>query len=134
MRAARLVRRGRRLAATLMVDAGTLKRVNPQSEWTTDPTTGVVTPTNATIYTGKGRIQTNDPYESRPEAAEHVTVTARDVLQLPMSVLGVKVGDVWTTTESELDPDQVGRVWRIVGPSRKTHQTMRRFYVEEIVQ
>lgn len=112
-----------------MVDACTIKR---PSGTTTNPD-GTTETTYAPVYSGKCRIQTNDPYESRPEAGEHVSTVLRDVLQVPMSVTGVQTGDYVTVTASELDPDLVGRVWRVAGPSRKTHQTMRRFYVSEVV-
>lgn len=113
-----------------MVDACTITRV---TDTVTNPD-GTVTKTTETVYTGKCRIQTYDPYESRPEVADVQVTLRRDVLQIPMSVTGITTGDEVQVTASQLDPDLVGRRWRIAGPSRKTHQTMRRMYIEEDTQ
>jgi len=127
-RAERVVLRGRRRAEALMIDACTIRRVTGT---TTDPDGNVMT-TFADIYAGKCRIQTNDPYEQRPEAGEHSFTVLRDILQVPMSVTGVNPDDVVQVTASQLDPDLVGRTWSVAGPSRKTHQTMRRYFITEV--
>jgi len=127
MSAAAVTLRGRRMAEAQMVDACTIKRPTG----TTTDADGKAHTTFSPVYSGKCRIQTNDPYESRPEVGEHVSTVLRDVLQVPMSVVGVQAGDVVVVTASALDPDLVGREWRVAGPSRKTHQTMRRFYIAE---
>lgn len=113
-----------------MVDECTISRVTG----TVDESDGSVTKTTTTVYSGKCRIQTYDPYEKRSGVADVETTLRRDVLQVPMSVTGLTTGDEVTVTASELDEDLVGRVWRIAGPSRKTHSTMRRMYIEEVTQ
>lgn len=112
-----------------MADTCTIRRVTGQ---TTDED-GNVTPTYDVLYTGRCRVQTRDPYESKPEAGDHQSVVLRDVVMVPVSVTGITSGDLVETTASALDPDLVGRRWRIAGPSRKTHMTQRRFYAQEDV-
>lgn len=124
----RVLLRGRRRAEALMVDSCRVRRVTGT---TTNPD-GTTSTTYDPIYTGKCRIQTTDPYESRPEAGEHSFTVVRYILQLPMSVLAVRVEDIVDEVVSELDPDLTDRTWRIAGPSSKTHQTMRRFFMTEV--
>ena len=119
---------GRRAAEELMVDTCRIRRVTGT---TTNPD-GTVSATYEPVHAGKCRIQTRDPYEQRPEAGEHSFTVVRDILQLPMSVTSVQVGDVVDQVVSALDPDLSGREWRVAGPSRKTHQTMRRFFISEV--
>jgi hypothetical protein len=119
---------GRAAAESLMVDSCRVRRVTG----TTTLPDGTTETAYEDVYAGKCRIQTNDPYESRPEAGEHSFTVLRDILQVPMSVVGVRVDDVVDSVVSALDPDLAGRTWRVAGPSRKTHQTMRRFYIAEV--
>lgn len=111
-----------------MIDTCRIRRVTGRA---TDPNSGEVTATYEPVYAGKCRIQTNDPYEQRPQAGEHSFTVVRDILQVPMSVTGVRVGDVVDQVVSRLDPDLADRTWRVAGTSRKTHQTMRRFFITE---
>ncbi|TDE02838.1 DUF6093 family protein [Jiangella asiatica] len=136
-RAERVLMRGRRRAEALMIDSCRIRRPTGR---TTGPD-GVVTTTYDLIYPlpgaqppvdGRCRIQTNDPYEQRPEAGEHSFTVVRDILQLPMAVVVVRVDDVVDQVVSEMDPALAGRIWRVAAPSRKTHQTMRRFYIAEV--
>lgn len=119
---------GRRAAEELMIDTCRIRRVTGTA---TDPGSGEVITTYEPVYAGKCRVQTRDPYEQRPEAGEHAFTVVRDILQLPMSVVGVQVNDVVDQVVSQLDPDLADRTWRVAGPSRKTHQTMRRFFITE---
>jgi hypothetical protein len=125
--AARLTLRGRRAAEALMVDTCRITNVTG----TVDNPDGSVTKTTETIYEGKCRLQTFDPYERTPQSTEVELTIRRDVLQLPMSATGISTGHKVEYLTSALDPDLPGRTFRITGPARKTHQTMRRMYVEE---
>jgi hypothetical protein len=89
--------RGRLAAEALMVDACTIQRVTGSS---TNDTTGVVTPTYSTIYTGKCRVQ--QPFRSRnpTTSAEARCGLQRLVLQVPMSVTGIASDDLVTITAS----------------------------------
>ncbi|PSK96696.1 hypothetical protein CLV30_12578 [Haloactinopolyspora alba] len=126
--AERVLRRGRRRAEALMIDTCRVRRVTGT---VTNPD-GTTSTTYNEIYAGACRIQTSDPYESRPEAGEYSFTVVRSVLQVPMSVTGIEVGDIVDVTASQLDPDLIGRVWRVAGPSTKSHQTMRRYFITEV--
>ena len=96
---------------------------------------GEVTKTTETVYTGRARLQTYDPYERKVPVADAETTIRRDVLQLPIAgTEDVRTGDRVEFTASTLDSSLVGRVFRVAGPSRKTHQTQRKIYVEEVTQ
>lgn len=124
MSALSAVLRGRALAESLMVDACTITRRDGTS--TTNPTTGAVTPNVTTVYTGKCRVQNRAPRTQDPAAGEAVWVEHLLELQLPMSVTGVRTGDVATITASVLDPDLAGRRLRVSVPVHKSHATARR--------
>lgn len=123
--------RGRAAAESLMVDTCTITRTTGES---TNDDTGVVTLTTSAIYTGRCRIQQSqlgaDSTPADPGEA-YVRLVAFE-LQLPMSVTGLRVGDVATITASALDPDLVGRAFNILGLAHKTHATARRLQVQEV--
>lgn len=123
--------RGRLAAESLMVDTCTVTRVATES---TNEDTGVVTPTTTTVYTGKCRVQQSqlgaDSVPSDPGEV-YVRLVAFE-MQLPMSVVGLRVGDFITITASALDPDLVGRSFNVLGLAHKTHMTARRLQVQEI--
>lgn len=123
--------RGRAAAESLMVDTCTVTRLAGE---VTNEDTGVVTPTTSTVYTGRCRVQQSqlgaDSTPADPGEA-YVRVVAFEV-QLPMSVVGVRVQDVITITASPLDPDLVGRAFNVLGLAHKTHATARRIQVQEV--
>lgn len=123
--------RGRAAAESLMVDTCTITRTTGEA---TDEDTGVVTPTTADVYAGKCRVQQSqlgaDSTPADPGEA-YVRLVAFE-LQIPMSVEGLRVGDVATITASALDPDLVGRAFNVLGLAHKTHATARRLQVQEI--
>ena len=129
MSAASVLVRGRQAAEALMVDACTITRVTGQ---TTNTQTAAITPTTATVYTGKCRLQQQGRM-SRPTtvAEEYVFQTQRE-LQLPMSVTGVRINDIVTVTASALDPDSAGRTYWVRELFDKTHGTSRRIGIEEV--
>lgn len=129
--AERLVRRGRLLAESLMVDECTITKVTGA----TDNADGTVTKTTETVYSGKCRLQTYDPYERQAPVGEVEVTIRRDVLLLPVGgTENVTTGHEVTFTSAALDSSIVDRVFRVAGPSRKTHQTQRKLYVEEVTQ
>lgn len=131
MRALRLVHSGRRQAEALMLDTCTIRPITGQ---TTDPDTGVVTPTlGAAVYTGKCKIQTQKPFPSTPDAGEHLWTVGPLYLHLP--VVGseqVATGQEAVITASVGDQANVGRVFRIKSGDRKTYATAFRPLVEEV--
>lgn len=114
---------GRRLAESLMVDTCHVRR---QTGEQVDPDTGAVTPTYSDVYRGMCRIQRRSHSVESQQAGEQLLQVVEPELQVPTSVTDVRDGDEVSLTES-LDPELVGPVWRVAGPARETHNTMRRF-------
>jgi Family of unknown function (DUF6093) len=129
MSATSAVLAGRRQAEALMVDSCTIKRVTGTS---TDDTTGVVTPTYTTIYTGKCKLQA-------PGAGGRRTVAEASVvdapLQLHLPIVGsedVRVDDVATINASLLDAGNLGRTFHVSGLAQGSLKTARRLPVTEV--
>ncbi len=122
MSRASVLARGRAAATAGMVDACTITRVTGH---TTDPDTGVQTPTTATVYTGACRVQQRTPGGARP-------ADAGMELQLPNSATGIAVGDTAVITASVNDGDLLGREFRVRELAHKSEATARRIGVEEV--
>lgn len=130
MSAASALARARAAAQALMVDTCTIQH---QTGTTTDPLTGVVTPTWTTVYTGRCRVQQTLAQGSRVEAGEIEPVVLRLEVQLPVvGSEGVERGDLVTVTASVHDVDLVGRAFRVRDLHHKTHATSRRVQCEEV--
>lgn len=115
---------GRAAAEALMVDECTIRRATGTS--TTDQVTGTVTDVTELVYSGKCRMQSRALADRTAEAGEaHYTLSQYE-LQIPMTVIGVRTGDVAVVTKSALDPDLVGRSFRVTVAEHKTHATARR--------
>lgn len=114
-----------------MVDECTIIRGGTAS--TFDPVTGAyTTPAGTTIYAGVCEVQLTDSLNaSTPDAGGQVATVSRLTVKVPMSVEGVQVDDVVTITASGLDPDLVGRKYRVVSRFAKSFATARRLEVEE---
>lgn len=121
MSAASVMAAGRGAAERLMQDTCTIRRVVSES---TDPGSGVVTPTYSTVYSGKCRVQQAGA-ASRVEAGQASLLMLPFQVQVPMSVTGVQAEDQVVITAS-LDPDLVGRVFVVKDLAHKTHATARR--------
>jgi len=107
-----------------MVDACTITRWDGTTS--TNPNTGVDVKNTSTVYAGKCRVQNRAPRTQLPIAGETVAPQHLVELQLPMSVVGLRTGDVATIDASALDPDLVSRHFRISVSIHKSHATMRR--------
>jgi hypothetical protein len=123
--------RGRIAAEALMQDACTIIR---DAGTTYDPVTGYPTPATTEVYTGKCRVQLGalGASASSRDVGEAALLLLRLDVQLPMSVAGVRVGDVVEVTASAHDPDLPGRRFRVRDLFHKTHATARRLGCEEI--
>ncbi|HEX5997500.1 MAG TPA: DUF6093 family protein [Jiangellales bacterium] len=124
-----LIARGRAAAEKLMVDSCTVRRRTGE---TTDPNSGVITPTYSTVYTGVCRVQQASPAARSTDAGEAELLLLSRVLQLPMTATGIRAGDQVTIDTSALDPDLDGRVFVVKGEFAKTHATSRRFGIDEV--
>jgi hypothetical protein len=117
-------------AESLMVDSCTITRGG--SATTIDEDTGVVGSGSATtVYFGKCRLQTRNVQPNTTAAGETEYSLLAYVLQVPMSVVGVAIGDVVTVTGT-LDDDLDARRFTVTGVVHKTHLTARRLALEEV--
>jgi hypothetical protein len=128
--AATVLARGRAAAERLMVDACLIRRRTGES---TDPDSGVITPTYSTVYEGKCRVQqsTGSSSATEEDAGEAHQLMVRFEVQIPMSVVGVQADDEVLITASVHDPDLVDREFLVRGLAHKTHAVMRRLQVQE---
>src|SRR5690348_14673080 len=111
MSRASVLARGRAAALAGMVDACAITRVTGH---TTDPDTGVQTPTTETVYEGACRVQQWSPSSARPaDVGEDYQLLQATELQLPIDATGVQVGDQVEMTASAHDLDLPGRVFRL---------------------
>ena len=122
--------RGRAAAEALQVDTCTITRI---VSTTTDPDTGVVTPTYSTIYTGKCRLKLPVAVARPLKVGEAQEFTQHPILSLPALTTGVQVDDILTVTASLLMPSLVGRVFHIRAVPGQSHMTAARFEVMEIM-
>jgi len=130
MGAIHLTRRGRAAAERLMVDACEIRE--PATVGEMDPATGLRPETpGALMYSGKCKVQTFEAHESTPESGEHVFTVQRTQVHLPATV-EVAVDQIITVTASVLDPNLVGRRFRVAAFLHKSFATANRVQVEEV--
>jgi hypothetical protein len=124
--------RGRVRAEALMVDACTIR---PATAHATDTSTGVVSTTYGDpVYSGRCKVQRlRGAFPSNPEGGEHRWTVAPAEVHVPVAgTAGIRVGHLIEITAS-LDPNIVGRLFRVRSGDRKTFQTAIRLQVEEVV-
>lgn len=131
MSATSVTLRGRAAAEALMQDACTITRLTGSS---TDPETGVVTPTYTTIYSGRCKIQQRAPAAAPTDVGEAAVFVGQLELHLPVSDATALVApdDLVTLTACALDGSLVGRAFRLRGPAHKSYATARRFPMVEV--
>lgn len=118
---------GRRAAERLMVDQCTIRRRTGE---TTDDD-GNVTPTYSDLYAGRCRIQQHVGQAAQADVGEDYQLLLRLEVHLPMSVVGLEVGDVIEVTASVHDSDLPGRSFVVRDLAHKSHATARRVGVQE---
>jgi hypothetical protein len=126
------VARGRKAAEAIMLDTCTIR---PIAGDTTDPDTGVVSPAyGPPVYTGRCKLQQQST--RRPpsaEGGEHRWLLGLIELHLPVSgSTAVKAGHVAEITASP-DPENVGRIFRVLADNRKTLATATKYQVQEVL-
>lgn len=130
MSAIQVTKRGRAAAEKLMVDACLIRQ--PSTFGDLDPDTGLRTETpGAVAYTGKCKVQTYEAHESTPESGAHQYTVQRLSLHVPATV-EVDVDYIATITASALDPNLVGKRYRVAGFLHKSFATANRLQVEEV--
>lgn len=112
-----------------MVDQCVIRR---DAGTTYDPETGYPTPNTVEVYAGKCRVQQQTASAGQRDVGEATVLLLRLEVQVPMSVVGVRVDDVVEVTASVHDPDLPGRQFRVRELAHKTHATARRFGAEEV--
>lgn len=120
--------RGRAAALALMVDTCTIRRYGPDVTSTTD---GSVTRAPTVLYTGPCRIQQADAEAVAEDTGEAYLHLLRVIVQLPITVTGLRVLDEVTCDTSAHDADLPGRVFLVRDLAHKTHVTARRVRAEE---
>ena len=122
---------GRALAESLMLD--TCKITRPGTATGIDPDTGLPRePEPVTIYDGPCKVQDTRTVVQVAQSGDHAYTLNQLYVHVPVSAIGIKVGDTITITASPLDPAQVGRAFRVAGLFRKTMATAQRLPVEEV--
>ena len=121
--------RGRIAAEAGMVDACDIERTVSEST-----SGGIVTPTTTDVYSGKCRLQVASSTEQGQAAkiGEAYRIVARKELQLPISAPQLQEGDLVMVTAAALDPQLVGKKFRVRDVLTKTHATSRRATVLEV--
>lgn len=128
MSAADAVLAGRREAQALMLDTCMVHR---PGEPVTDED-GNVTASLTLLYTGACKIQQTLAQSSNPEAGGHQFTVQDTRWDTPVAAGPFDVGDVVTIIGAVLDPQLVGRVFRVTEPFHKTGATAQRTRVEEV--
>lgn len=128
MSRAALLARAQLAAQEGMVDTCSIRRATGES---TDGGGNVIT-TWTGLYSGKCRVQQARLGQATgQDPGESYQLLLRLEVQLPMSVVGLQVGDEITITAAVRDPDLVGRVFLVRDLAHKTDATARRVGVTE---
>lgn len=118
---------GRRAAESLMVDTVKIESLGK-------PVTaqdGTVTTPRTQVYTGKGKVGGDRPYESNPDLGGVGSgVSQRLILHIPATAAHLDAGMVATVTASPHQAHLVGREFRVAGPDERTFQTSQRVFID----
>lgn len=96
---------------------------------------GVITPTSATIYTGKCRVVVRTRERlggSWTDIGENLRVLSRLELQVPITAPEVFEGDKITITASAYDTQLVGKLYTCRDVMHKSFLTSRRVTITEL--
>lgn len=137
------VREGRRHAESLMKDQVVISRPGAP---VTDDETGVVSTPLVDVYAGPCKVQQNISQSANPEAGGHQFTVQSARLDIPVSVVGVRVGDVavasfldtatypdGTFPSDALYPAAVREAtFRVIELFEKSYATAQRLRVEQV--
>lgn len=116
MSLASVLARGRNAAERRMVDECVIRRA------------GVTEP----VYAGRCEVtQSSDEGGEAQDEADAYALNLRLGLKLPISAMGLQLGDEAELTVSSRDPDLVGRFLRIQGLAHESNATCRRLFCTE---
>ena len=119
---------GRTLAESLMLDTCTATRPGAPS---TNTTTGAVTASSTSLYTGKCRVQDGLSAQA-VEAAGRTATIEHPIVHVPVGAFAPRPGDVITITASATAAGLVGRAYRVTAAQVKSLATAHRLPVEEV--
>lgn len=122
-----LIARGQAAAERGMADACTIRR---RTGSVPGDFSGVPVETWLALYAGKCRIQQGIAQAAEQDVGEDYQLQLRVVLQLPITVTALDVGDEVTIVTSR-DADLAGRVFLVRDLMHKTDATARRVGVVE---
>ena len=87
----------------------------------------------STVYAGRGKVQTYEPYESAVASqAGHTFITQRYSVHVPVDAGQFDVGDRVTILRGS-GPVEDGVKYRVAGLHEKTFQTAQRLLVDQVV-
>lgn len=95
-----------------------------------DPSTGTMTPTLTTVYTGPARLRLASGQPRDVDQAGQRVTEQSPMVWVPVQTWGILVDDVGEIIANPHAPGDVGLVFRIAGIHAQTHSTSRRFPVE----
>lgn len=93
--------------------------------------TGIPAPSTTQVYSGKCKVQNLDPQEATPQVGGAVVTSQRYRVDVPVGEYAPEEGDVVTIVATALDPNMVGRTYRVLAPMHKTAATAYRMAVTD---
>jgi hypothetical protein len=112
-----------------MLDTCTVTRLTGSS---TDPETGIVTPTTSAIYTGRCRIRQAVVMDRPLTSGEAQRYIQHSILSVPTTAALLLTDDLVTVTASALTPVLVGRLWHVRALSGDTNSSASRYELAEV--
>lgn len=129
-RAIGAVLRGRRAAEKLMIDKCRIYQVVKDG---VGPD-GKPIFREINVYEGKCKVQSNTALGLNPKSGEHAFVVERKELHIPAATPGTRSGLMAVLTESVLQPNLVGEIYKLQEPLEKSFQTAQRWVVERLAK
>jgi len=116
-------------ARAIMLDTCLVRRLTGTA---TDASTGAVTPTYATVYSGACRFQQRSQSSASPhQTGPEPQFLAEMELHLPAGTTGLDSDDLVTAVTSQ-DPDLLGRQWHVRQTAHKTFVSAHRYSLSEV--
>lgn len=125
----RSIKMGQRWAEQLMVD--TLRLDRPTGE--TERVDGVTVPVMEPVWSGRGKVQSQQSYPSQPEVGGGTATLAVFEVHIPVDADVTPLVDDVFVVESSRDRALNGSRFRVRVDPSKTWRTARRFNCEEVV-
>lgn len=123
------VERGRANAESLMTDS--LRLEHPTGE--TIRVDGKTIPVMETVWSGPGKVQSQQSYPSQPEVGGGTVTLAVFEVHIPVSADVVPLVDDVFVVDASRDQALTGSRFRVRVDPAKTWRTARRFNVEELI-